>query len=105
MSANSQPRWAWLAARRTVDEMVILPSGPALIVRSVATSKGLTWDLLEFIEKQRPRTTRLPITSKSSLSHLRADVDANGRLLVLRLEYGELNAPPTEPPALYILER
>lgn len=105
MSANPQPRWAWLAARRTVDEMVILPSGPALIVRSVATSKGVAWDLLEFIEKQRPRTTRLPVASKSSLSHLRADVDAKGRLLVLRLEYGELNAPPAEPPALYILER
>ena len=105
MSANSQPRWAWLAARRTVDELVILPAGPALIVRSAATSKGLTWDLLEFVEKQQRRTTRLPITSKSSLSHLRADVDAKGRLLVLRLEYGELNAPPAEPPALYILER
>ncbi len=105
MSANPEPRWRWLAARRIVDEMVVFPKGPALLVRSVVTSKGTTWDLLEFIDKQRTRTTRLPITSKSSLSHLRADVDAKGRLLVLRLEYGELNEPAAEPPTLYVLER
>jgi hypothetical protein len=85
--------------------MVILPAGPALLVRSVVTSRGVTWDLLEFGQNQPPRTTRLPITSKSSLSHLRADVDAKGRLLVLRLEYGELNEPPAQPPTLYVLER
>lgn len=105
MSAHPEPRRRWLAARRTVDEMVVLPTGPALLVRSVATSKGVTWDLLEFIENQRTRTTRLPITSKSSQSHLRADADAKGRLLVLRLEYGELDEPAAEPPTLYVLER
>jgi hypothetical protein len=105
MSAFSQPRWAWLAARRTVDEMVILPSGPALLVRSVDMSKNTSWDLVEYVENQRTRTTRLPISSKSSLSHLRADVDGKGRLLVLRLEYGELNEPAAAPPTLYVLER
>lgn len=105
MSADPAPRGRWLAARRVLDEMVILPTGPALLVRSVATSKGVTWDLVEFIENQRTRTTHLPIQSKSSESHLRADVDSKGRLLVLRLEYGDLYKPPAEPPTLYILER
>ena len=105
MSANPEPRRRWLAARRIMDEMVILPAGPALLLRSVATSQGVTWDLLEFIDNKRTRTTRLPIASKSSLSHVRADVDAKGRLLVLRLEYGDLDKPPAEPPTLYVLER
>lgn len=105
MGADPEPRRRWLAARRVVDEMVILPTGPALLVRSVATSKGVTWDLVEFIENQRTRTTHLPITSKSSESHLRADVDSKGRLLVLRLEYGPLDKPPAEPPTLSVLER
>lgn len=109
MSAHPEPRWAWLAARRTAEELVILSSGPALIVRSVDmsrnTSRNTSWDLVEFVKNSQTRTTRLPISSKSSLSHLRADVDAKGRLLILRLEYGQLNEPPTEPPTLYVLER
>jgi len=104
MSSQPGPRWEWLQRRKVVDDVVVLRSGPALIIRTVSGS-ATHWDLVELQSDSGTKRVTLPIVSVSPLAHLRADVDSKGRLMVLRLEYGELATAPAEPPMLYIMER
>lgn len=96
-------RWDWLKKRRTVEDILPLANGqPALVIRN-AYGTSVTWDLVILNHQSPAKTIRLPIESRSHLTHLRGDVRGN-KILMLALEYGLLKEPPASPPRLYLLE-
>ena len=78
--ATSQPeaRQRWINRHRIVDEVVELPSGPALLIRS-REGDVTRWELAP-LDKGEARP--LPFTSPSPWAHLSADA-RNGRLALL----------------------
>lgn len=92
---------SFINKRRTLDEILPLPAGPALVVREV--SEGNTsWRLALLGLDGGVASTTLPVRSRSGYSHLRGDVRGDEVVLLL-LEYGELDDPPVEPPRLIFL--
>ena len=74
---------AWLNERRTLDEILPLPQGPGLVVRSV--SQGQTrWDLKVLTQKGDITTYRIPVQAQSETSHLKGDVRGNRIVFVMR---------------------
>lgn len=83
--ATSQPeaRQRWINRHRVVDEVVELPSGPALLIRS-READVTRWELAPLRNGEaRP----LPFTSSSPRAHLSADA-RNGRLVLLIADVG-----------------
>lgn len=68
------PRVAWLNQRRTLEDILPLPQGPGLLIRSVSQGRP-SWTL-KVLERDGPghRTYTVPIPPASDLSHLRGDV-------------------------------
>ena len=78
LPSDPAARQRWINRRRVVDEIVELPSGPALIVRS-RNETTTRWDLISLTNGTvRP----LPFTSSSPWAHVAAD-SRNGRIAVL----------------------
>ena len=76
-------RDAWLNQRRTLDEILPLPQGPGLVVRSV--SQGQTrWDLKVLTQKSGITTYGIPVRSQSDRSHLKGDLRGNRIVFVMR---------------------
>lgn len=100
LSSQPEPRFAWLNQRRTVDEILPLPQGPGLVVRSVA--QGQTRWVLKVLQNQGGiKVFDLPVPSRTELSHLRGDVRGN-RIVFLVSEHGKDG--PTAPPRLVLAE-
>ncbi len=88
----------YLNRRRTLDEILPLASGPALVVREV--SQGSTSWRLELLHPDGSvASAALPVRSGSAYSHIRGDV-LGDEVVLLMLEYGDLDVPPAEPPRL-----
>ena len=108
MSANYLAQWLWLNQFRTVEDVLPLPHGPGLVIRT-ATDAGTRWDLT-ILRRNRPAvTTALPITSPSTTAHLRGDVRGD-RLVFLLYDSALLLRPGPKraaavKPHLFILER
>lgn len=98
--ANPDVRFPWLNRRRTLDDILPLPQGPGLVVRSVA--QGRTHWILKVLKKDGGvETFDLPVPSATALSHLRGD--RRGRRLVLLVsEYGKTG--PSAPARLVLAE-
>lgn len=77
----------WLNRHVIVDDILPLGSSPALVLRSV-TRNRVKWTLLVLHNDGSTVTVGLPLTSASSLSHIRADVRGR-RLVFLVQEHGE----------------
>jgi hypothetical protein len=91
-------RWGMINEMRIADEILPLPQGPGLVVRSAAP-EGTVWDLYLLLGGGETAVSRLPVTSVSELSHLRGDVRGD-RVVLLVSEYGRadlLPAPPVRP--------
>jgi len=87
-------RVAWTNRKRIVDDVVALPSGPAVVVRFVDGSTT-SWELVPVAGG-----AAIPIPLKGSAqAHLKIDVRGN-RLALLVTELGFVGAPQLAPPRL-----
>lgn len=75
-------RVRWLNQRRTLEDIVPLPQGPGLLVRSVVQGRP-SW-VLEVLDRNGSghQAYAVPVSPVSDLSHLRGDF-RNGKLLLL----------------------
>lgn len=79
------PRMAWLNQRRTVDDILPLPQGPALLVKSV--SGGQTrWEMKILHRQGGFSTLPLPITYSGFRGALRADIQGD-RIAFLKIGF------------------
>jgi hypothetical protein len=76
------PRAAWLNQRRTLEDILPLPEGPGLLIRSVSQGRP-SWSL-KVLDRNGSghRTYTVPIPPVSDLSYLRGDV-REGRIVLL----------------------
>lgn len=92
-------RLPWLNQRRVLEEILPLPQGPGLLIRSRRADGKITWDL-KVLGSQGVATFALPIVGNRPGDRLRADV-YNGKIAFLLLsdflpstakedQYGEL---------------
>lgn len=80
-------RMAWLDQRRTVDDVLSLPQGPALVVKQV-TGGETRWHL-KILNRQGGHSTHpLPITYSGFRGTLRADVRGD-RVAFLKIGYSK----------------
>jgi len=78
-------RAQWLNEHRVVDAVLPLPSGPALVIRSVAGGK-VRWEL-DVLAAGRIETYDVPVAARSVRERLRGDY-LNGRIILLTTEEG-----------------
>lgn len=80
--ADPRARVAWLNQRRTLEDILPLPQGPGLLVRSVSQGRP-SWEL-KVLDRNGSghKAYAVPISPVSELSHLRGDFK-NGRILLL----------------------
>lgn len=71
LSTDVVARQQWINRRRIIDEIVELPEGPALIVRSAA-EKRIRWELV-LLTAAGHETRTLPFTSPSPWAYVSAD--------------------------------
>jgi hypothetical protein len=92
---------AWVNQRRTLDEILPLPQGPGLVVRSVA--QGQTrWDLKVLTQRSGILTYQIPARAQSERSHLKGDV--RGTKIVLVMSAYKKDNMSTEVPRLLMVE-
>lgn len=92
LSTDAGARQRWINRRRIIDEVVELPSGPALIVRT-RDEHVTRWELVPLATGE-PRP--LPVTSASPWAHVAADA-RGGRIALLladRVAEREGGRPP-----------
>ena len=97
---NPESRWAWLNRFTLVDEILPLPQGPGLVLRSVS-EKGTRWQL-KILQRDGPAiNVSIPFESPSTMSHLRGDV-LGDRIAFLRWEEGRPENPRQAEPTIFI---
>jgi len=67
------PRVEWLNQRRTLDEILPLPQGPGLVVRSVLEGK-VRWSLKILRQDGTVSTYTIPVSGQNEFAHLKGDV-------------------------------
>ena len=92
----------WFASRVILDEILPLPSGPALVLRSV--EKGATrWDVVTLpLKGGKPERVRLPLTVASPRAHVRGDVRGNS-IALLVFDDPLPGQKPVTPPRVVVL--
>jgi hypothetical protein len=80
---NPEARTRWLAQNVTVDEVLPMPEGPALILRGVA-DRTVHWTLLQLRKGKDPFRVELPFTAPSDAADLRGDVQGNRLVFIVR---------------------
>jgi hypothetical protein len=73
LAANLEERFAVRNLYRSVDDILPMPQGPALIVRT-ANPRGTSWQLKLLKDNGKVETHQLPIESPTGMAHLRGDV-------------------------------
>lgn len=98
LSGDLRARAAWVNQRRVLDDIVVLPEGAGLFVRTSAG--GVTrWDLHVLRPDGTVSSLPVPFSGSSPHWHLRADVRGR-RLAVLLKEYA-VDAPPAPSRILF----
>ncbi len=96
-------RWEWLDARRTLDEIVPLPEGVGLLVRSVQGGRQ-QWELIVLALDGGVRgRVPLPISPINEITHLKADLRGR-RLALLVMAYSPDIISPLLPGRLVMVE-
>jgi hypothetical protein len=94
LAAQPEPRFAWLNQRRTVDDVLPLPEGAGLLVRSVREGRA-NWQLVLLGADGAVTRLEISIAGNGPTSHLRGDV-RQGRIVLLMYDYGR-DGPPAAP--------
>jgi hypothetical protein len=84
---DPEARYQWLNHYRTVNDIVPLPEGPALLLREVQGG-STKWSLLILRRNAAPSKIDLPIQAPSDVAIARADIRGN-RIAFLIRTYGE----------------
>ncbi|HZZ19323.1 MAG TPA: hypothetical protein VFE25_08140 [Opitutaceae bacterium] len=84
-------RLAWVNERRIVDDVLPLPAGPGLLVRSVQQGQ-VRWSLKVLRHDGNIAVYDVPVHAQTPFAHLKGDL-RQGRLALLLWEY----APDGEP--------
>jgi hypothetical protein len=74
-------RLAWINARRIVDDVLPLPAGPGLLIRSVQQGE-VRWTLKVLHADNSVGVYEVPVHAENAFSHLKGDV-REGRLILL----------------------
>jgi hypothetical protein len=101
--ANPEARRRWLAQKVTIDDVLPMPEGPALLLRKVTDGK-VHWTLLQLRKGNDPYRVELPFTANSDAADLRGDVRGNQLVFILRT-LDEWRHPGTTTPSRLILAR
>lgn len=88
-------RMAWVNERRIVDDILPLPAGPGLLIRSVRQGK-VQWVLKVLQSDGKVAAYDVPVQSRTPLAHLKGDL-RKGRLALLLWEYSEDGKPDGAP--------
>lgn len=91
IAASLEHRFARLNARRTIEDILPLPQGPALVARRFEDGV-VRWQLL-VLQQDRHAAYELPFTSSSPKARLRGDV-RNGKLAFVIQDLGIRDLPP-----------
>ena len=73
LRGDPEARVEWLSRRRIVDEILPLPRGPALVLRTV-TDDVASWELLELEDDGCGTLSPLPFSSSDPAAHVKGDV-------------------------------
>lgn len=93
MARDPSLRMAWINERRIVDDVLPLPAGPGLLIRSVQQGQ-VRWALKVLRPDGRVTVYDVPVTAPNAFAHLKGDF-RKGRLVLLL--WGN---PPSRNPAL-----
>lgn len=94
-------RSEWLASRVTVDDILPLRSGPALLLRRVES--GVTkWDLVTLPFQGKMERVALPVTMPTPRAHLRGDVRGD-QIVLLVFDDPLPRQKPIAAPRLFVL--
>ena len=104
VTASPQLSRGWVNARATVDDVVPLDGGLALVIRRVQNQRA-EWRLVILDTGAAEPKAELPLEvgNASALSHLKGDVRGSS-VVWLRVERGLLDGTPNVPPALVLME-
>jgi hypothetical protein len=86
MSAADAPRFDFLNRHRVLEEILPLPQGPGLLIRSVADG-AVHWELKVLQAGDRVLSYQIPFTGTLPYDRLRGDVRDN-RIVLLRSTHG-----------------
>lgn len=96
LSADPDARQDWIDGRRILDEILPLPSGPGLVIRS--REQGLTtWELVVLGSGGSTHRYRIPFESPSHRTRLRGDVRGSRLALLVVEGAGRPRGPSKEP--------
>jgi hypothetical protein len=76
-------RVSWFNRHRVLDDILPLPEGPGLLIRSLGSDGKIHWELRILDPEGRSTSYRLPIVGTRPFDRLRGDVRA-GRIVLLR---------------------
>lgn len=101
MGGSYNARMAWMNRRRILEDVLPLPEGPGLIVRSF--SKGrVSWRLHILQKSGGSRIYELPIAARTERDRIRAD--SRGRKIVVLINAGKDNWISMEIPRVVVLQ-
>jgi len=87
----------WLNRHRAVDDVLPLPQGPGLLVRSWGQDHQAHWEL-KILSSSGVRTFTVPVVGRRPTDRLRGDV-RNGRIALLLSASGFYGSPYASDPA------
>jgi hypothetical protein len=102
--ANPAARKRWLAQNVTIDDVLPMPEGPALLLRKVIDGT-VHWTLLQLRKGNDPYRVELPFTAPSDVAILRGDVQGNRLVFILYTSDERLRKSGTTTPSRLILAR
>jgi hypothetical protein len=100
MLRDFRSRGPWINARHIVDDILPLPAGPGLLIRSFQQGQ-VRWALKVLHPDGSIASYDLPIHPQTPLAHLKGDF-RHGRLVLLLWEYAQ-NDKPDEAPMPHLL--
>jgi hypothetical protein len=95
MKQKYPPRLAWVNARRIVDDVLPLPSGPGLLIRSLQQGQ-VRWTLKVLHPDSSVAIYDVPVHAQTPFAHLKGDL-RQGRLVLLCWENAEDGLPDHAP--------
>lgn len=101
---NQEALKRWLNSRRIVDDILPLPQGPGLLVRSAGRGGQVSWTL-KVLQTDGITDYAVPVPNRRPFDRLHGDV-RNGRIVLLRSPAGAAWSKDTEdfPAEIFLLE-